>query len=116
VQVLMSARASARHRKLDLASLVVDEILVLRAQYLRKRVMFRAKGGVNMPRSARSHLFVRLREVPGACMKTQVLRPWWERRYKHRKPRRQGPEEQVTSRQQALEIMTASKRTHSGAA
>jgi hypothetical protein len=87
MQILLSARAASRHRNLHIPSLVVDEVLVLRAAYAAKPVVFRAKGGVNRPRRGKCHVYVRLREVPGACMKTAVMRPWWERRNTHRKQR-----------------------------
>lgn len=115
MQVLMSARASARQRKLDLTCLVVDEVLVLRAAYHNKRVVFRAKGGVNMPRSARSHVFVRLREVPGACMKTEVTRPWWERRYKHHRARKHSSS-RLQTRSQVLQLSAPADGTAPGAA
>lgn len=92
VQVILSARANAQPAGMsdnidlymDTSTLVVDELVILRGAYSRKPPVFRAKGGVNYPRFGRSHVYVRLRSVPGAEMKTIILKPWWERRYKHR--------------------------------
>lgn len=90
LQILMSARAAARHRNLHIPNLVVDEVLVLRAAYARRPPIFRAKGGVNMPRRSSCHVYVRLREVPGATMKAAVCQPWWERRNNHHRQGRHG--------------------------
>lgn len=98
VQVLMAGRAAARQRQLDVRQLVVDEAIVLRGPYARRPPLFRAKGGVHYPRRSTCHVFVRLREVPGAAMKTVVLRPWWERRQKHHRPPRKDSRGWITSR------------------
>ena len=105
MQILLSARAAARHRNLDIPSLVVDEVLVLRGPYSRRPTVFRAKGGVNMPRRGKCHVYVRLREVPGACMKTAVLRPWWERRHSHRK--QATSQKLIATRGQLTEALSA---------
>lgn len=86
-RVLLSARGNAKHLQgnpLDTSQLVVDEILILRAKFHNKRVIFRAKGTPARLRAGRSHIYVRVRQVVGAKMKTVVLKPWWERRDKHR--------------------------------
>lgn len=113
VQILMSARAAARHRNLDLPSLVVDEVLVLRGAYARRPTIFRAKGGVNMPRRGKCHVYVRLREVQGACMKTSVLRPWWERRDSHRN---RGSSQNLIATRSQLVAATAAATAATGAA
>eukprot|EP00892_Ulva_mutabilis_P005043 jgi/Ulvmu1/2910/UM147_0008.1 len=97
-EVLMAGRAAARQKQLKVTELVVDEALVLRAAYARRPPLFRAKGGVHYPRRSLSHVFVRLREVPGAAMKTVVLRPWWERRARHRCTARPVKRDWITTR------------------
>ena len=77
------ARATARGKGLALEHLVVDELIVLRLQQRMRPPMFRAKGGVGRIKTRISSVWLRLREVPGATMKTVVLKPWFERRNKH---------------------------------
>ena len=91
MQAVLAARASARPRGLQLQHLVVDECVVLKDETTPRPVLFRAKGGVGRIKRRRSKVWLRLREVPGASMQTIVTKPWFERRYKHRKhgaPRR----------------------------
>lgn len=94
----MAGRGSARQKQLDVTKLVVDEAIVLRGPYARRPPLFRAKGGVHYPRRSTCHVFVRLREVPGAAMKTVVLRPWWERRQRHRATTPPPKRDWITSR------------------
>lgn len=111
VQVLMAGRAAARQRQLNVRQLVVDEAIVLRGPYARRPPLFRAKGGVHYPRRSSCHVFVRLREVPGAVMKTVVLRPWWERRLKHHRPPRKGSRGWITSRSEFAAVVDAAPAT-----
>jgi hypothetical protein len=81
------ARGVGRQKKLQLEHLVVDELIILKKKIRQRGLYFRAKGGTGRIRTETASVWLRLREVPGARMKTRVLKPWFERRYKHRKGR-----------------------------
>lgn len=95
MQAVLATRASARSRRLSVQHLVIDELLVLKHSIRARPPWFRAKGGVGRIKTRLSTLYIRLRVVPGATMKTVVSRPWFERRYDHRRsrglPLRPGP-------------------------
>jgi hypothetical protein len=63
--------------------LVVDELVVLKHETLRGR-LYRAKGVVDQIKHPKNRIWIRLRPVAGATMKTVIIKPWFERRYKHR--------------------------------
>ena len=102
LQAVLAARAKARGRQarfvgtqgperpLALEHLVVDELIILKKKERQRAVWYRGRGGAARIYTRRSKLSLRLREVPGATMKTKVLQPWFERKYRHRQRRRQG--------------------------
>lgn len=100
LQAVLAARAKARGarpsagayaddwRPLALEHLVVDELVCLKKNVRMRARYFRGRGGVASIMTRRTKLSLRLREVPGATMQTRVLRPWFERRYRHRREHR----------------------------